>query len=116
NAASVRPTVLANLEPNDIRFVSEAPCFHHAQAFHQQRIWAPQIKMRLGSREGSHGQFRDFLEFHGRITQQAAMLWRDFTRAVLELPRWIGQNGRKLALDLLTQINSWSWQRSANYF
>lgn len=41
NAAPVRSAVLANLVPNDIRFVSETPRLQHSDALGQQSVGAP---------------------------------------------------------------------------
>ena len=47
DATTIRPTILSNLEPNDIGFVFETPRFHRLKPPRQKRIWAPKVQVRL---------------------------------------------------------------------
>src|ERR1700731_3809580 len=86
DASPVRSTVFTNLEPNNIRFVGEAPRLHHSEAFHQEGVRTPQVKMRSGRSKVRDRQIENFLEFHRRIAKQSAMLWCYLSRSILKLP------------------------------
>src|SRR5258708_24480393 len=45
NAASIGAAVFANLVPNDVGLVVEAPCLHHCKTFWYQCVGAPKIEM-----------------------------------------------------------------------
>src|SRR5215469_7213795 len=62
DAAAIRAAVLADLVPDDVGFVGEAPGFHDRQTFRQQRIGTPEIEMRLCCRNLPDWELLDLLE------------------------------------------------------
>src|SRR5262245_35379345 len=51
DTAAVRAAVLAHLVPDDVGLVAETPGLHHREALGQERVRAPQIKVRGRRRE-----------------------------------------------------------------
>lgn len=95
-ASTVRTTVLADLVPDQVRFVGEAPSFHHSKAIRQKSVWHPHIEMRSFGRTAGNRQCADVRQLHRWIARQSMMLWCDLPGAVLKLPGRIGQNRREL--------------------
>src|SRR2546421_10677463 len=71
NATAIRTAVPANLMPDKVGLVGEAPCLQYRQPVRQQCIWAPQIKMRCGSRHLLDWKRFDVLELQCAISQKA---------------------------------------------
>ncbi len=92
DTATVRTPVLANLVPDDVALVLEPPSTQHFDALGQQRVRNPQVKMGVCRRHVGDGKALDIVEAHRRVTAQATVLGRNLSRAVLELPRRIGQD------------------------
>src|ERR1044072_1261715 len=92
DASSIRAAVFTNLVPNDIRFVVEAPRFHHREAFRQQRVRTPQIKVRRIGSDVAHRQGPNLVELHRSVARKALVLRRYFAGLVCELPRRIGED------------------------
>ena len=66
---------------------------HNLQSIREQGVGHPEVKVGRVLRDGSHGQFLDFLERHGGIPGQALVLRGHFSGSVLKLPGRIGQDG-----------------------
>lgn len=101
HAATVRSAVFANLVPNEIRFILEAPRRHDRKPVWQQRVGHPQIEMRSRSCDISNRKFADLIEFHRRVARQSRVFRCNFSGAVQKLPRRI----RKDRCELLFPSN-----------
>ena len=107
DAAPVRPAILADLVPDDVRLVAEAPGFHHAKRLGQKRVRRPQIQMAGRRRDLLHRQRHDLLERQRLIAVEPLVPRRNLPRPVLKLPRRIGQDRAKAPpLHRLQQILS----------
>lgn len=107
DATSIRTAVLADLMPNDVRFVFEAPGMHNPKAVGQERIGDPHVQMsRLRSQVGDR-QRTDIIRGHGFVPRQSAVLGRNLASPVREAPRRIGENGLKpFAAGAARQVDS----------
>jgi hypothetical protein len=93
DAAPVWTAVLADLVPDEVRLIPEAPGAHHVQSLRKERIGDPEIEVRPIGDDVRHGEVGDFLEAHRLVAGEAHMLWGDLARAVLEAPGRVGQHG-----------------------
>src|SRR5262249_23602458 len=93
--ASVRATVLAYLVPHEIAFVVEPPSLHDRKAFWQQRVRAPQVKVRLWSNYIRDWKSLNLLSRHRRIAGKPPVLRRDLARPIYESPRRVRKNRGK---------------------
>ena len=96
--ATVGAAVFADFIPDEVGLIGEAPGAHDFEPFHEEGVGNPEVEMGIGGGEFRDGQLHDLIEMHGGVTQEPAMLRRDFAGAVLELPGGICQNCRKGAL------------------
>src|SRR5262249_20406113 len=94
-AATIGAAVLTHFVPDEIGFVSKAPRLHHREAFGQERIRAPEVKVRRVCCELLDRQGHDVIEPQGAVARQPPVLRGDFAGLVNELPRRIGKDGRK---------------------
>lgn len=99
DASPIRAAVLADLVPDNVGFVSEAPRFHHFQAVRQQRVGAPQVKMGSLRSDQRYRQRLYFFERESAVARQTSVFGRYFSGLVRELPRRVCENGRKPALS-----------------
>jgi hypothetical protein len=97
DAAAVRAAVLADLVPDDVGLVGEAPRLHHGEAIGQHRVGAPQIKVRRRCRYLRNRERADLAELHGAIARQTLVLRSYLPGLVGELPGRVGKDGRKAA-------------------
>ena len=105
DAAAVRPPVLADFVPDDVALVFEAECGQHAQSLGQQGVGYPQIQMGRLLDDLSHRKGQYVVKRHGPVAIETLVLRGHLPRAVLELPRGIGEHRLELlASDTLEQI------------
>lgn len=95
DTAPVRAAVLADLVPDDVALVIEAPRLHHRKSLRQQGVRRPEIKVRGVLHHVGHGQCADVVGRQGFIARQPAMFRCDLASAVGEAPRRVGQHRMK---------------------
>ena len=92
NPASIWPAILADLLPDDIRLVFEAPSVQYSQPIGQQSIRDPKVQVcSFGSGFGDW-QSLDVIQRQGAVSIEPLVLGGHFAGAVLELPGWISQD------------------------
>ena len=107
DAAPIRATVLADLVPDDVALVREAPGGQDPKALGKERIRHPQVEVGRVADDAAHGQRENVVQRHRRVAVQSPVFRRHLAGAVLELPRRIGEDGVKALLaDAVEQITS----------
>ena len=95
NATSIGAAVFSDFMPDDVAFVLKSPRCHHAQPFGKERIRNPKVQVGRFDTDTSNRKVTNCVEGHCVITVEALMFWRNLPRLILELPRWVGQDGMK---------------------
>lgn len=92
DAPSIGAAILPDFFPDQIRLICKAPRTKNFDPFRQQGIRNPQIQMTFFCSSFHNGKRFDILKLHRRISVQAFMFRRNFSRPILELPRRIRIN------------------------
>ena len=111
DTTAVGAAVFADLVPDDIGLVGEAPRLHRGETIREESIRHPQVEMGSFLGDVAHGERQDLLDRHGGVAPQAFMLGGHLPGAVLKPPGRIGENCREFAApspaDQIVTMGAW---------
>ncbi|OGS90288.1 MAG: hypothetical protein A2Z95_02660 [Gallionellales bacterium GWA2_60_18] len=91
--------------PDEISFVLKSPRCQHLQAFWQQSIGNPKVKMGGVGADAGDRKRANILKYHSAVAIQAFVLWRNLSGFVLELPWRISQySGKPFTFSFFQQV------------